>query len=245
MLWFVGITTAATFAIALFNWQLVRVTHDMKQATVDAAKASKDSAEAARESAGVAKVALQLDRPVLTIESVELKHFWPASQRPKKAVMASFVVRNHGRAVATSISIKARLDIVEFDWPDGRLTEPPERTLPQIGNHYRCKPLLNQEQAIAPSGGSSVYEIALGGQGFPNLPHPERSFLTDEMFAFLMLEFKDFAEIKDAPRLISLHVVIEYPDPTGRQLLTESIWRYIPSHDPDTAGRFFLWQFKA
>jgi hypothetical protein len=46
MLWFVGLSAAATTLIDIFNWELVGVTHEMKQATVEATKSAASNAEA-------------------------------------------------------------------------------------------------------------------------------------------------------------------------------------------------------
>ncbi|MGH7836708.1 MAG: hypothetical protein ACREQC_02655, partial [Candidatus Binataceae bacterium] len=244
MLWFVGVSAVATGLIALFNYQLVGVTHDMKQATIDAANASRDSAEAAKESARAAKAALQIDRPLLVVEPHELKHFWPISRRIKKPVMATFVVRNHGRTVASSIAIKGRLDVVEIDFPEDGPAVLPERQYPRIGNHFRCKSLNAREQAVAPNSTSSAYQIFLSEGG---IPHPETSVLSDEIFANLVSEFGDFlsGKMQDKPLVITLHVVIEYPSPGSvESFISESVWEYVPSRaDADSSGKFVLTKF--
>src|SRR5260370_34832706 len=78
MLWFIGITTVATALIAWFNWQLVGVTHEMKEAT-------REAAEAARQSAIAAHIALTGDKiPYLFIDQTTVRFSITANQADGK-----------------------------------------------------------------------------------------------------------------------------------------------------------------
>lgn len=222
MLWFVGISAVATALIALFNWQLVGVTDEMKQA---------------------AKIALKIDRPYLIPESVELKNFWPAERKPPaRPVMAEFVLRNHGKGVAASPYARARLDVVEVDLPKAadEPLPPEDRRYPRLGNHLRCEHQPSREQAIPPGAASAIYQIILGGDA--GMFDTRISFLSEAQFAALTIEW-DALENRGPNVQIVLHIVLRYRDVIGNLYTSESIWTYWPATRPDESGHFALSQW--
>ncbi len=99
----------ATVAIAVFNWQLVGVTNEMKKATADAAKA--------------AEAALHIDRPFLLVTSItgEISHADmaennPAIRRFRHNLYFAVALKNYGVSPA---------DIVEYT-ADVCLLDPPK-----------------------------------------------------------------------------------------------------------------------
>src|ERR1700756_5292300 len=96
MLFFVALTAVATALITWFNWQLVNVTHQMREVT---------------------ERSLRSDRPYLVVESVELHDFYPVSQEPVNPVRATFMLRNWGKGTAVEVTIKMRFAVVELDIP--------------------------------------------------------------------------------------------------------------------------------
>lgn len=242
MLWFVGISAVATALIALFNWQLVGVTAEMKQATTDAAQAAKDSAAAAKESASAAKIALKIDRPYLVEEAVQLKDFYPASQKPQKPVSAEFVLRNYGKGVAASPYARVRLDIVEIDLPKaaGEPLPPEERRYPILGDHFRCGHTVSRERAIPAGAASSVYRIVLGARAYTF--DRRIAFLSDAQHAALTTEW-DSLENRGPNLQIALHIVLRYSDVIGNVYTSESIWTYWPAEHADENGQFILSQW--
>jgi hypothetical protein len=165
MIFLVGVTAAATALMALFNWQLVGVTHDLKQATIDAAAASKESAKAARDSADAAKFALQGDRPFVLLESLELKSGLPGSE-----VAVTFHLKNLGKSPALLRELRAKLGITEFpnDLPSWTNPKTGERSInpadaPEFPKeiNYTDARLEIAEEVLGVGAVSSVYRITL------------------------------------------------------------------------------------
>lgn len=238
---FTVVSGVATIFIAKFNRQLVRITDEMKQATADAARAAKDSARAAEESAKLAKIALDIEKPHLVAESVELLNFAPASIRPRNPVTAKFALRNHGRGTAVAPYVHARLDIVELDLPRSILhppKEPHSRQHPRLGNHFRCEHVLMRDQAIPAGTITQAYTVILGGE--EGWFDRKVSFLSDNTYATLNVEWID----KEGPSIeIGLHIVIRCRDVAGNEHTTESIWLYSPSRIAEEPGHFWLSKF--
>jgi hypothetical protein len=235
------LVTLSTVAIAIFNFLLWRATADMKQASIDSAEAAKGSALAAKESASAAKIALQIDRPYLVIESVELRNFWPVSRAFKKPVIAKFVLRNHGKGTAVNPHVRARLDVVDFPTPRSILEAPQElgKQYPTLGQYYGCENLRMREQAIPAGSKSALLEVSLGGE--KGWFDRSVSFLSDSTFASLTVE----SEEKSVPSIeIVLHILVLYKDVIGNSdYSAESVWTYLPSRDPEVEGAFSLGQW--
>jgi hypothetical protein len=104
MLWFVGLTAVATIALALFNFQLVRLTDEMKQATAEAAKAT--------------TLALTAERPYLFVEDRHLHYTGavgfaqmidPRMPPTLMHIVFAYKLHNFGKGVAVVNSIHTRI----------------------------------------------------------------------------------------------------------------------------------------
>jgi len=252
MLWFVAITAVATAAIALFNWQLVSVTHDMKQATIDAAKASRDSAEAAKESAEAAERSLHIDRPFVLTESVEMKNLYAGCKR----VGATFVLRNWGKSPAFITEVCARFAIIGLDLP----TPVPvgaEEVVVSLGERtkYRRFPwTLDQGTALR-----IADDILQPGQASQQpysvmLSHPEMDEDVDEDGLPIgrsigTLTPETFERIAEHENLsteleVALRGIVHYRDVSQKSYWTEFYWHYSVGGRGIDVGRFYLTYYK-
>jgi len=171
------------------------------------------------------------DFPYIVFESFELVGFWP--EHTKLPVTCRFVLKNHGKGVAVSLTVRARLDIVEIDMPKpvGAPKTPEKMRYPVLGDYSRCKPYIIREQALPPGEPSSECEVPLGGDWF----NRSTSFLSKETFAALDIPWSE----KTGPDIqIVFHVVVRYCDIIDNAYQIEAICDYMSSHQPNAPGYF-------
>ena len=225
-----GVTTVATVAMAIFNFQLVGVTHQMKKATAEAADA--------------AKRALFLDRPFLYTSQPELVNLYSDSQ----TVNASFGFKNWGRSPAFVFEIRARLGVVKsLDVPTAVGEQPPkqfEDSFPMELSYSDDAALLQiRNRVIEPKEDYSSYRVYLQtGDMEPDLA------LSMARHVLRKAAFDRVAD-KELPTLkIDLKGIIHYRDAAQFPYWTEFHWTFDfgdrRSRDDPMPGRFRLVFFR-
>lgn len=194
------IIAVATGLIAWFNWQLVGVTDEMKQATAEAAKAAASGAAAAR-------LALKIDRPYLILEHAQLTGVLRGDDPIRKEtpelreltippLFSPRVVlrfRNYGKGPVIFGEGIIRIDALE--------------TLPPARDFSGCKRMGLQANAVRAGG----------------IWHPYAQFNFEADWASL------FPDIAAEKKSLMAYGCVRYTDPIGKDTYeTGFCWIFIP-----------------
>jgi hypothetical protein len=229
MIFFVGLTAVATFALAVFNFQLLGATHEMKKATVEAAQAAKESVLLSERS-------LSADRPMIRTETPELKNFYEQSQK----INAVFRLKNWGKGPAFITEVQAILGIVDsldLPYPVGAGERPPKEFPSDLPAEHMLTMKLENDVLLP----TELSDRMTTGLYLPpkeeertdedRVPH-ERG-MTPKIFARLSdpFEWPDWT--------INLRVRISYVDVAQNPYWTEWNWMYRPGSDADDGTFLF------
>jgi hypothetical protein len=229
MIFFVALTAIATFALAVFNFQLVGVTDEMKKATAEAAQAAKESVQLAERS-------LSADRPLIRTETPEIKNFYEQSQK----INAVFRLKNWGKGPAFITQVCAVLGIIDsldFPYPAGE--EPPKREFPSELSAEDMLTSKLENDVLLPTELSDRITVPL------YLP-PKKEEVTDEdrVPHERGMTVEIFARLTDPftwpDSTVNLRVRINYVDVAQNPYWTEWNWRYRPGSDADDGTFLFL-----
>jgi len=233
---------AAAF-IALFNWQLVAVTKEMKEVTLRAAKA-------AQEGVRLGERALSIDRPMIRTEIPEMKNFYETSEN----IRAICKLKNWGKGPGFITEVRGHLGIVQSidEYPLAATGEEDEDFLEE-GSPKREFPVeLNLtdmmeivkvlKDVLLPE---EISESLAFNLRLPLLKEededapPRERRMTPELFASLTDPFGSSSN----NYTVMLKTVVRYVDVAQNPYWTEFNWKYHPGSDADD-GVFYLVNYK-